>query len=230
MKNVLLINKPSGITSYDVIRILKKKLQPRPKKTGHTGTLDPLASGLLIVLVDDATKDAEKFLALDKQYLVKMQLGVQTDTGDTDGKIVKTCTVPKLTRKKIERVLKKFEGKIKQIPPMYSAIKYKGRKLYEYARAGIKIKIKPRVVEIKKIKLLKYTKETIKLRVDCSKGTYIRKLVEDIAEKLNTCAVVTKLVRTKIGKYSLKKAINVIPQRTQSFKFLILFFSLCPLW
>jgi tRNA pseudouridine55 synthase len=114
-----------------------------------------------------------------------------------------------LNKKKIEKTLIKFEGRIKQIPPIYSAIKYKGKKLYEYARAGIKVKIKPRFVEIKKIKLLSFNRETIELRVDCSKGTYIRTLVEDIAKKLKTVATVKSLMREKIGNYSLKKAINL---------------------
>lgn len=190
-----------------MIRVLKKKLHP--KKIGHAGTLDPLASGLLIVLIDEATKKSGKFMEMGKRYRVKMQLGIKTDTGDLDGKLTQMCNIPDLNRAKIEKVLKKFEGKIKQIPPVYSAIKYKGKKLYEYIRAGIKIKIKPRFVEIKKIKLLNYNRQTIELRVDCSKGTYIRTLVEDIAKKLRTCATVYSLVREKIGKYSVGKAINL---------------------
>jgi len=207
MENVLLINKPSGITSYDVIRILKKKLHP--KKIGHAGTLDPLASGLLIVLIDEATKKSEKFMDMGKRYRVEMQLGIQTDTGDLDGKIIQKCDIPDLNEEKIEKILKKFEGKIKQIPPMYSAIKYKGKKLYEYARAGIKVRIKPRVVEIKKIKLIDFNSETIELRIDCSKGTYIRTLVEDIAKKLKTVATVCHLVREKIGNYTIDKAMKL---------------------
>jgi len=207
MKNILLINKPSGITSYDVIRILKKKLHP--KKIGHAGTIDPLASGLLIVLIDEATKQSEKFMALEKRYRVEMQLGIKTDTGDIDGKLTQMCNIPELNEVKIKKVLKKFEGRIKQIPPVYSAIKYKGKKLYEYARAGIKVKIKPRFVEIKKIKLVSFNRETIELRVDCSKGTYIRTLVEDIAKKLETVATVSRLVRERIGKYSVNQAVNI---------------------
>ncbi|MFH1540963.1 MAG: tRNA pseudouridine(55) synthase TruB [Elusimicrobiota bacterium] len=206
-KNILLINKPSGITSYDVIRILKKKLHP--KKIGHTGTLDPLASGLLIILIDDATKQSEKFMGMGKRYRVEMQLGVHTNTGDLDGKIIQKCNIPDLNRAKIEKVLRKFEGKIKQIPPIYSAIKYKGKKLYEYARSGIKVKIKPRIVEIKKIKLIGFNGEIITMRVDCSKGTYIRTLVEDIAKKLKTAAAVCCLIREKIGNYSINKAIKL---------------------
>lgn len=207
MKNVLLINKPSGITSYDVIRILKKKLHP--KKIGHAGTLDPLASGLLIILIDGATKQSEKFMDMEKRYRVEMYLGIKTDTGDADGKIIQKSDIPELNKKKIEKILVKFEGKIKQIPPIYSAIKYKGKKLYEYARAGIKVKIKPRFVEIKKIKLLSFNRETIELRVDCSKGTYIRTLIEDIAEKLKTVATVSRLVRERIGNYTLIKAMEL---------------------
>ncbi|MDO8734623.1 MAG: tRNA pseudouridine(55) synthase TruB [Elusimicrobiota bacterium] len=207
MKNVLLIEKPSGITSYDVIRILKKKLHP--KKIGHAGTLDPLASGLLIVLIDEATKQSEKFMGMAKRYRVEMHLGIKTDTGDVDGKITQKSDIPELNREKIEKILIKFEGRIKQTPPIYSAIKYKGKKLYEYARAGIKVKIKPRFVEIKKIKLLNFNRETIELRVDCSKGTYIRTLVEDIAKKLKTVAVTSCLVRERIGNYTLIKAIKL---------------------
>lgn len=207
MKNVLLINKPSGITSYDVIRILKKKLHP--KKIGHAGTLDPLASGLLIVLIDEATKQSEKFMGMAKRYRVEMHLGIKTDTGDVDGKVIQKSALPELNREKIEKTLIKFEGRIKQTPPIYSAIKYKGKKLYEYARAGIKVKIKQRFVEIKKIKLLSFNRETIELRVDCSKGTYIRTLVEDIAKKLKTVATVSCLVRERIGNYTVNKAIKL---------------------
>lgn len=207
MGKILLINKPSGITSYDVIRIIKKKIHP--KKIGHAGTLDPLAAGLLIILIDDATKRSSEFMGLNKEYLARMRLGIKTDTGDLDGSVIEKCSVPELNRKKIETVLKKFEGKIKQKPHIYSAVKYKGKKLYEYARAGIKVKIKSREIEIKKIKLMDYNREEIAIKVNCSKGTYIRKLVEDIAEKLKTCAAVSELVRTKIGKYSVKQTINL---------------------
>ncbi|OGS44284.1 MAG: tRNA pseudouridine(55) synthase TruB [Elusimicrobia bacterium RIFOXYD2_FULL_34_15] len=207
MEKVLFINKPSGITSYDVLRVIKRKFNP--KKIGHAGTLDPLASGLLIVLIDDATKRSEEFMSLKKRYFVRMQLGIKTDTGDLDGKIIENKEIPALNKEKIQKVLLKFTGKIKQVPHIYSAIKYKGKKLYEYARAGIEVKIKPRIIEIYKIKLLKYEKNEIELKVDCSKGTYIRKLVEDIAEKLKTCGVVSNLVREKIGKYSVDKAIDL---------------------
>ncbi|MBN1383947.1 MAG: tRNA pseudouridine(55) synthase TruB [Elusimicrobia bacterium] len=207
MGKVLLINKPQGITSYDVIRVIKRKLCP--KKVGHAGTLDPLATGLLIVLIDDATKQAAEFTNLNKEYFVKMCLGIKTDTGDLDGKIVEECNVPELKQKEIKTVLKKFKGRIKQKPHIYSAVKYKGRKLYEYARAGIKVNIKSRDIEINEIKLLGYDNKEITIKVNCSKGTYIRKLVEDIAEKLKTCAVVSELVRTKIGKYCVSDAISL---------------------
>lgn len=206
-KNVLFINKPSGITSYDVIRILKKKLHP--KKIGHAGTLDPRASGLLIVLLNEATKKSEKFMGLKKRYFVEMLLGIKTDTGDMDGNIIRECAVPDLDRGKIEKILRKFEGKIKQVPPVYSAIKYKGKKLYEYARAGVKVKIKPRTVEIERIKLLSFSRTSIELRIDCSKGTYVRTLSEDIAEKLKTVASVNKLVRERIGNYNVAKAVRI---------------------
>jgi len=207
MEKVLFINKPSGITSYDVIRVIKRKFHPN--KIGHASTLDPLASGLLIVLIDGATKRSEEFMSLKKRYFVRMQIGIKTETGDLEGKIIDRKEIPALNKKIIKKVLKKFKGKINQVPHIYSAIKYKGKKLYEYARAGIEVKIKPRLIEIYKIKLLKYEKNEIELRVDCSKGTYIRKLAEDIAEKLKTCGVVSNLVREKIGKFSIDDAINL---------------------
>ncbi|OGS37897.1 MAG: tRNA pseudouridine(55) synthase TruB [Elusimicrobia bacterium RIFOXYD2_FULL_34_30] len=207
MENILLINKPSGITSYDVIRVIKRKYNPG--KIGHAGTLDPLASGLLIVLIGAATKESEKFMSLKKRYIVKIQLGIKTDTGDLEGKVINKLEIPVLNKIKIEKVLKKFKGKIKQIPHIYSAIKYKGKKLYEYARAGIQVKIKPRIIEIYRIKILNYSTKELELEVDCSKGTYIRKLAEDIAEKLGTCGVVSKLIREKIGKYSIADSIKL---------------------
>ena len=204
MHNVLLVNKPSGITSYDVIRILKKTVPH--KKIGHAGTLDPLASGLLIVLVDEATKLSRQFMGLDKQYRVKMRLGIDTASGDTDGDLVGRCPVPRLEQKEILEVLGKFTGKIEQKPPMYSALKYKGRKLYQYARAGIMIDVEPRTVEIKKIELLGFGEDEMELSVICSKGTYIRVLVQDIARAMKTCAAVSGLVRERIGEFLLESA------------------------
>ncbi len=204
MRNVLLVNKPSGITSYDVIRILKKAVPH--KKIGHAGTLDPLASGLLIVLVDDATKLSREFMELEKVYRVKMRLGVDTASGDMDGAIVGNCPVPRLDEQEIRRVLEKFTGKIEQTPPMYSALKHKGKKLYEYARAGVTVDVKPRTVEVKSIELLGFGGDEIELSVVCSKGTYIRSLVQDIAREMKTCAAVSALVRERIGEFLLTDA------------------------
>jgi len=205
--DIILIDKPSGITSYDVIRILKKKLDV--KKIGHTGTLDPLASGLLIVLTDEKTKEAATFSGMDKQYRFGIRLGIQTDTGDTDGKQINSSPVPELSVESITKAVEKFIGNINQVPPMYSAVRYKGKKLYQYARAGISVDVAPRNVVIKKLELIQFNGTTIELRTICSKGTYVRSLAESIAEELGTCGCVEFLVREKIGNYSLKDAMKL---------------------
>ena len=203
----VLVNKPTGITSFKLTNIIRKKLNV--KKAGHCGTLDPLASGLMIILVGKYTKLQDKFMKQDKVYFAEIKLGIKTDSGDLDGKIISQSDFSHVTKELIGQVCKSFIGKIKQIPPMYSALKVNGQKLYELARKGITIERKPREITIYSIDLTDYKKDTFSIRVKCSSGTYIRTLAEDIGTKLNTGTVLINLVREEIGKYKLSEAINI---------------------
>ena len=208
MNGVLIIDKPIGVTSFDVIRDIRKEYGT--KKVGHTGTLDPMATGVLPILIGDATKLSDYLMDHDKEYIAVLKLGEKRDTGDSEGNIIETSKIPNLTTQEIENTLKAFIGKISQIPPMYSAIKVNGKKLYELARKRKEIERKPRSVEIYSIELLEVEKNTeniidkIKFKVNCSKGTYIRTLCEDIAEKLGTVGYMKELRRTRVGRFTLE--------------------------
>ena len=204
---LLLVDKPIGITSFKLVHIIKKFFNV--KKVGHCGTLDPLASGLMIVLVGKYTKFQDKFMKQDKVYYAEIKLGLKTDSGDLDGKIISQSDFSHVTKELIKTACKSFVGKINQIPPMYSALKVNGQKLYELARKGIIIDRKPREITIYSIDLIDYKNDTFSIRVKCSSGTYIRTLAEDIGTKLNTDTVLTKLVREQIGNYKLSNAASI---------------------
>lgn len=204
---LILVNKPVGITSFKLVHIVKKKL--KVKKAGHCGTLDPLASGLMIVLVGKYTKLQDKFMKQDKVYYATVKLGLKTDSGDLDGKIISQSDYSHVTKDLIEQTCKSFTGKIEQVPPMYSALKVNGQKLYELARKGITVERKAREITVYNIDLTDYQKDNFSIRVKCSSGTYIRTLAEDIGTKLNTDTVLINLVREEIGKYKLTDAINI---------------------
>lgn len=186
MDGIIIINKPSGFTSQDVVSKTKKILNE--KKAGHTGTLDPLATGVLPVLLGSYTKLSKYLIEHDKEYIAKIQFGEKRDTGDLEGKIILTSNKMVENLSDVKKVLKGFIGKQKQIPPIYSAIKINGKKLYEYARNEEKVEIPEREIEIYKLELVEFNKEfqTLEIKIKCSKGTYIRALCEDIAEKLET--------------------------------------------
>lgn len=202
---LLLVNKPSGITSFKLVNLIKKKLQV--KKAGHCGTLDPLASGLMLVLTGKATKLQDKFMKQDKVYFASVKLGTKTDSGDLAGKVVQQSDYSHVDIDKIKNVCKDFIGETEQIPPMFSALKVGGKKLYELARKGIEIERKRRKITIYFIDVIDYSDGIIKIRVKCSSGTYIRTLAEDIGKKLKTDAVLNNLVREEIGDYSLAEAV-----------------------
>lgn len=207
LDGVLIIDKPSGITSHDVVAKVRKVL--KTKKVGHTGTLDPLATGVLVVCVEKATKLVNYLTCDEKIYEVEMKLGIKTDTGDITGNIIDEDTNYKVTIKEANEVIKSFVGKQKQIPPMYSAIKVNGQKLYELARKGIEIEREPRDIEIFDIYNIEINNEFIKYTVHCSKGTYVRSLCEDIAQRLGTIGVMTKLRRIKSGQFEIENAIKI---------------------
>lgn len=202
---LLLVNKPSGITSFKLVNTIRKKLQI--KKAGHCGTLDPLASGLMLVLLGKATKMQDNFMKKDKVYLADIRLGMRTESGDLDGNIVSESDYSHVTNEKIKDVCAGFIGEIEQIPPMFSALKVGGRKLCDLARKGIEIERKARKIMIYSIDILDFFNGIIKIRVKCSSGTYIRTLAEDIGKKLKTDAVLNNLVREEIGDYSLTEAV-----------------------
>ncbi len=205
MDGILLVHKKAGCTSFDVVQRCRKILMQ--KSVGHTGTLDPNATGVLIVLLGKACK-CLPYLAHDqKEYIAEMKLGEKTDTGDCWGNVIETKPILDLSKEQVESVLNSFLGKHKQIPPMVSAIKVNGKKLYEYAREGKVVERKEREIEIFEIELLEF-KETIRFRCLCSSGTYIRSLCEEIAEKLNTVGTMTSLVRTKACGFSLDECMD----------------------
>ena len=204
MKGVLLINKERGWTSRDVCNKVRRLLNV--KATGHSGTLDPFAEGLLVVTINEANKAIRFFDDKKKTYIASLKLGVKTSTGDLLGEVVETLTVPKFVLNEIEKALNSFKGKIKQIPPMTSAVHYKGRKLYQLYYEGEVVEREPREVEIYDISLLHYEEDTITFKVTVSPGTYIRVLGEDIANKLGTIGHLVSLKRTNIGRLSVENA------------------------
>ena len=210
MDGIIVINKEKGCTSHDIVYKVKKMFNT---KVGHTGTLDPNATGVLPILLGKGTKISKYLIEHDKEYEVVLQLGVKTTTADEEGEIIEEKEVLKesLEQLEIERILKSFIGKIKQMPPKYSAIKVNGRKLYEYARKGQEVEIKPREVEIYNIEITNIQKEKkqIEFKVSCSKGTYIRTLCEDIAEKMRTVGYMKELKRTKVGNFNIEQAITL---------------------
>jgi len=197
MNGFLLIDKPSGITSAECVSRIKKILNE--KKVGHCGTLDPLATGMLPICVGEATKFSSYVSNQSKGYLVKVLFGVETDTGDITGKELSTSKI-NFSLEELKAVLEDLSGELEQIPPMYSALKQKGKPLYYWARKGVSLKREPRFIQIEKIKLKSLmVSEKIELEIFCSKGTYIRSLIQSIGKQLNTPATVLELRRTHIG-------------------------------
>ena len=210
MNGIIIIDKPKNCTSHDIVRKAKRIFD---QKVGHTGTLDPNATGVLPLLIGKGTQIAKYIINHDKTYEAVLKLGEKTDTADIEGKILETKEVPKesLQNEKVKEVLKSFIGKKEQIPPIYSAIKVKGKKLYEYARKGVKVEIQPRQIEIYDIELINIEQQnkTIKFKVKCSKGTYIRTLCEDIAKKLDTVGYMKELNRTQVGEFEIENSITI---------------------
>lgn len=210
MDGIIVINKPKGCTSHDIVYKVKKTLNT---KVGHTGTLDPMATGVLPLLIGKGTLCSKYLIEHDKIYEAKIQLGKKTDTADAEGTVLEECDVDKskLNEENVKKVLNTFLGEQEQFPPMYSAIKVNGKKLYEYARKGQTVEIAPRKIEIHSIELVRIDEENkqVEFKVHCSKGTYIRSLCEDIAKKLDTVGYMCELNRIKVGKFDIKDAITV---------------------
>ncbi len=207
MNGVILVNKPIGITSHDVVVKARKALNQ--KRIGHTGTLDPLADGLMILTIGKATKILPYLNDHFKEYICEMKFGQRTDTLDITGTILEEKEVNKISKEELLTILNSFLGKSLQVPPMYSAKKVDGKPLYKLARENIEIERKSCQIEIKEIELLQYKDDTVLFRVLCSTGTYVRVLTQDIAEKCGNIALMSKLTRTKIDKFSLENAYSL---------------------
>ena len=207
ISGILVINKSPGISSRRIGEEIKKLLGL--KKVGHAGTLDPMARGVLLLLLEEASKLSQFLSKLDKVYVFEMKLGEKTITGDATGEIVEKMPIPELTEDLIKEVIKKFSGEIFQTPHPFSAIKFKGKPLYKYAREGNLIKLEPRKVEIKDIIFLGYKKDKIEIKVVTSSGVYIRSLAEDIGKELGTVAHLTYLMRLQVGRFSINEAVTL---------------------
>lgn len=206
---MVIVNKETGFTSQNVVSKVKKILEI--KKAGHIGTLDPLATGVLPILIGDATKLSKYLMEHDKTYIATIQLGQKRDTGDEEGKVIEEAEVTPFDKLAVENLFQKLQGKQMQIPPQYSAVKIKGKKLYEYARAGEKVEIPAREIEIYGMNCLSINLEQnqITFEVSCSKGTYIRVLCEDIAQELNTVGYMKFLQRIAVDKFKIDNAVKL---------------------
>lgn len=207
MFGFLNIYKPVGMTSHDVVAVLRRLT--KIKQIGHTGTLDPFAEGVLPVCIGKATRLIE-YLKDDKEYLATVQFGASTNTFDVDGQVVSTSE-KKVSHRDVENCLKSFEGEISQLPPIFSAIKVKGKKLYEYARKGEEVEIQPRKVFIEKIEQKSFDEnlQQAEILIKCSKGTYIRSIAHDLGQKLGCGAHLVKLVRTQAGSFRVEKSVKL---------------------
>ena len=205
-KGIIAINKPKDWTSFDVVNKIKHMV--KPDKVGHLGTLDPMATGVLLVTVGKATKLFDIMQEKQKTYLATFEFGYETDTLDATGKLIKSATnLP--TREEIEQILPKFIGEIDQIPPLYSAKSINGIRAYDLARQGIEFELKSKRVQITNIELVEYSNNKLVLQISCGSGTYIRSIGRDIAYKLNTCATMISLVRTKIDQFSVEECYEI---------------------
>lgn len=225
MNGILLVNKEKEYTSHDVVAIVKKITG---EKVGHTGTLDPNATGVLPLLVGKATLISKYLINHDKVYIATLKLGTKTDTADGEGKVLEEVDINSLniSKEDIGKALKDIIGKQEQYPPMYSAIKVNGKKLYEYARKGQEVEIKPRTIEIYDCKFVDYNKQEAEIvfEISCSKGTYIRTVCENVSKKLNTIGYMKELKRIQVGEFNIKNSymLNQIKENTESIeKFLI---------
>ena len=203
---ILIVDKQKGMTSHDVVDLVRKKFGI--KKVGHAGTLDPNATGVLVLLLGKATKLSGRFSSDDKEYIATMKLGEKTTSGDCDGKLILTGEV-RSSRQEIKDTMAGFLGETEQLPPMVSAKRINGKRLYKLARKGIEVERKPRKIVIKKMDVMEIDLPFVRFRVVCSKGTYIRQLAEDIGGKLGCGAHLTELSRVRSGSFSLENAVSI---------------------
>ncbi len=207
MNGILIVDKPSGMTSHDVVHDIRRKF--RMRRVGHAGTLDPLATGILILLLGQATKLSNRFIGFDKAYAATMKLGTVTDTADIEGKIIEEKPYAHITQREVEDVMRAFEGEQEQLPPMYSAVRHKGKKLYELARQGIEVERQARKINVSCLKLESFSLPEVSFYMECSKGTYVRQLAADIGSRLGCGACITQIRRVKTGPFVIEQAANL---------------------
>ncbi len=207
IRGILPLNKPSDLSSYDCIRKLKPILPNT--KIGHAGTLDPMAQGLLLILLNEATKIADYLSTQDKEYVAKIRLGITTDTDDITGQIIKDEPCENITKQMVQAVIDSMIGEIEQVPPKFSALKQDGQRAYKLARKGIDFSLKPRKINIKAIELMRFSLPIIEIKTTVSKGTYIRSMARDIGDKLGCGATLEGLTRTRIGKFKNENSVEL---------------------
>ena len=206
MNGILIVNKPQDFTSRDIVNKVGGIL--KTKKIGHTGTLDPIATGVLVICIGNTTKLCEVLTSEYKEYIATIKLGIKTDTLDTTGEIIERKDF-NITEPQIIEVLSSFLGKSTQVTPIYSAVKVNGKKLYEYAREGIKVELPTREINITNIELMSFNNDEIVFKTTVSKGTYIRALIDDICKKLNTVGTMSSLIRTKQGNFKIEESYTI---------------------
>lgn len=204
---IIVVNKPKGMTSHDVVDFVRKRLNIR--KVGHAGTLDPGATGVLVVLLGRCTRLFDRFLSFDKEYIATLTLGVRTSSGDIEGKVLETRDFSHIGEEMVKKAFLPYIGEILQVPPMVSAIKYKGSRLYKLARKGTEVILSPRKVTIKELRLLDFSPPEVQFYLKCSRGTYVRKLAEDVAGDLSCVGHVSRIERLSIGPFNIKSAVGL---------------------
>lgn len=206
-EGIVVINKPAGITSHDVVARVRRCFNMR--QVGHAGTLDPLATGVLIILLGKSTKLFDKFVAFDKAYRATLKLGLKTTSADIMGETLEEKSAEGISSAQVQEVFKRFVGDIEQLPPMVSAVKHKGERLYKIAWEGKQVERTPRKVRINELKLLSFDWPHVEFFMDCSKGTYVRQLAEDVGDVLGCGACISQIERTRVGHFDIKDAVNL---------------------
>ncbi|MDO8578296.1 MAG: tRNA pseudouridine(55) synthase TruB [Dehalococcoidales bacterium] len=207
MNGILNVDKPSGVTSFQIVALVRRLSGER--RVGHAGTLDPMATGVLPICLGQATRVVEFFGVMTKRYIAEIELGIETDTYDISGQVTRRIDPTAINRKRLEEVLIAFRGPIQQTPPMYSAVKYCGKPLYTLARAGIEVERKPRIAEIHSLELVDFHPPVATLDIVCGKGTYIRAIAHDMGQVLGCGAAMRSLVRTRYGRFDKSESVSV---------------------
>ncbi len=206
-EGILIINKPPGITSHDVVSRVRRTFNM--KQVGHAGTLDPLATGVLIILLGKATKLFDRFVAFDKSYRATLKLGLKTTSADIMGATIEEKPFNEIDENQVRQVFERFTGDIEQMPPMVSAVKHKGERLYKIARKGKQVERIARKVRIDELKILKFDSPSVEFLMSCSKGTYVRQLAEDVGDVLGCGACISQIERTRVGHFDIKDSIKL---------------------